>query len=45
MDDLDSNSSSMEKPNVNEMEWAMGFHTTTTTILGLFKGIHRRILV
>ncbi len=33
MDDL----SSMEKPNANEREWAMGFCTSTTTMQGIFK--------
>jgi len=32
----DSHSSNMEKPNVDEREWAMGFHTNTTGVQGIF---------
>jgi hypothetical protein len=34
----------MEKFNVDEMEWAMGFRICTTTMQGIFEGAHRRIL-
>jgi hypothetical protein len=40
----DSNSSNMEDPNANEMEQAMGFHISTTTMWGISKKVHRRIL-
>ncbi len=40
----DFHSSSMEEPNVNEREWAMGFHIGTTTMQGISEGAHRRIL-
>ncbi len=40
----DSHSSSMEEHNVNEREWAMGFHIGTTTMQAIFKGARRRIL-
>jgi hypothetical protein len=32
----DSHSSTMEEPNVDEREWAMGFHTSTTSMQGMF---------
>lgn len=35
----DSKSSHMEEPNVDERDWAMGFHISTTTMFGQsFKG-------
>jgi len=34
----DSHSSHLEEPNVNEKEWAMGFHTNTTTTPDLLEG-------
>lgn len=40
----DSNSSNMEELNVNEREWAMGFHINTTTMPNIFKGPCRQIL-
>ncbi len=40
----DSHSSSMEEPNVDEKEQAMGFHISTTTMQGIFEGAHRWIL-
>ncbi len=40
----DSHSSSMEKPNANEREWAMGFHICTIDVQGIFEGTHRKIL-
>jgi hypothetical protein len=32
----DSHSFSMEKPNVDEMKWVMGFRASTTTMLNIF---------
>ncbi len=40
----DSHSSSMEKPNANEKEHAMGFRTNTTAMKGISKGTHSWIL-
>jgi hypothetical protein len=40
----DSHSSHLEEPNVNEREWAMGFHTNTTTMPDLLEGARRHIL-
>ncbi len=40
----DSHSSSMENPNVDEKEQAMGFCTCTTTMQGIFEGTCRQIL-
>jgi hypothetical protein len=40
----DANSSKMEKPNVDEQKRAMGFHTCTIIMRGIFEGVHRRIL-
>jgi hypothetical protein len=37
----DSHSSSMEEPNVDERERAMGFHTSTITMQGISKGIRK----
>jgi hypothetical protein len=34
----------MEKPNADESEWAMAFHTSTIVVQGIFEGAHRRIL-
>jgi hypothetical protein len=34
----------MEESNVDEREWAMGFHTNTIVMLSLSKKIHRQIL-
>jgi hypothetical protein len=34
----DFHSSSMEKPNADEREQAIGFHTYTTTMQGISKG-------
>jgi hypothetical protein len=39
----DSHSSNMEKPNANEREWAMGFHTNTTIVQGISEGKCRQI--
>jgi hypothetical protein len=30
----------MERPNANEREWAMGFHTNTIIVLGFSEGAH-----
>jgi hypothetical protein len=40
----DSHSSNMEKPNVDEREWAMGFHINTTTVQGISKRTYKQIL-
>jgi len=40
----DSHSSNMEESNADEEEWAMGFHIIITTMQGISKGTHRRIL-
>jgi hypothetical protein len=34
----------MEKPNVDEKKWAMGFHIGTTIMQGILKRPHKRIL-
>jgi hypothetical protein len=34
----------MEELNVNEREWAMGFHTNTTIVQGISKGAYRQNL-
>jgi len=34
----------MEESNADEEEWAMGFHIIITTMQGISKGTHRRIL-
>jgi hypothetical protein len=34
----------MEKPKANEREQTMGFHIGTTTMQGISKGAHMRIL-
>jgi len=34
----------MEKPNVNEREHAMGFHTDTTIVQGISEKIHKQNL-
>jgi hypothetical protein len=33
----DSHSANMEEPNVVEREWAMGFHTNTIVVQGIFE--------
>lgn len=38
------NSSNMEKPNVDEQEWAMGSCTYTIDVLDILKGTHNHIL-
>jgi hypothetical protein len=40
----DANSSKMEEPDGNERKQAMGFHTSTTIVQGIFKGACRQIL-
>jgi hypothetical protein len=40
----DSKSSHMEKPNVVEREWVMGFHINAIIVPNLSKGAHRWIL-
>jgi hypothetical protein len=39
-----SHSSQLEEPNIDERERAMGFHTGTTIVFGVSKGVHRHIL-
>ncbi len=40
----ETHSFSMEKPNVNEREHAMGFHISTIVVQGIYEGAYRRIL-
>jgi hypothetical protein len=40
----DSHSSCLEEPNVNEKEWAMGFHIGTKIVSCLLKGACKCIL-
>jgi hypothetical protein len=37
----DAKSSKMKEPNVNEGKQAMGFHTNTTIVQGIFKGVRK----
>jgi hypothetical protein len=37
------NSSSMEKPNVDEREFTMGFYMHTIDVLSIFKGVRKQI--
>jgi hypothetical protein len=39
-----ANSSKMEKPNVDEQERAMRFHTCTIIMRGIFEGARRQIM-
>ncbi len=40
----DFHSSSMEKPNIDEREHAMGFHTGAIGVQGISEETHRQIL-
>jgi hypothetical protein len=40
----DANSSKMEEPNIDEQKHVMGFHTGTTTMPKVSKGVHKWIL-
>jgi hypothetical protein len=40
----DFNSSKMEKPNVDEREFTMGFYMHTIDVLSIFKGVRNQLL-